>query len=287
MPKQFIALIGPRSTFQDTISASAGLMFERADRDHQPRLPLSRKEQLAEIGVAATIVTEPVAAQFGPGGRRRRGARRAQRSRDRRRRIRVRPRDHQAGRIPRDCAGGGGGGAARLYRHARRQADRAGDRLRLYPAGRADRRGRGARKVDAFVEKPEREIAERYVEAGYLWNSGNFFFRADVMREELQSFEPEMVEAVDAAIEQARRRSRLPRARRRRLRRRAEEVDRLRRHGAHAARRRGARRHRLVRRRQLGCGLEASASATSAAIRSTARASRWTPTTSISARPGC
>ena len=50
--------------------------------------------------------------------------------------------------------------------------------------------GSAARKVDAFVEKPEREIAERYVEAGYLWNSGNFFFRADVMLEELHASSP-------------------------------------------------------------------------------------------------
>ena len=37
--------------------------------------------------------------------------------------------------------------------------------------------------------------AERYVAEGYLWNSGNFFFRADVMLEELRAFEPEMAEA--------------------------------------------------------------------------------------------
>jgi mannose-1-phosphate guanylyltransferase/mannose-6-phosphate isomerase len=64
--------------------------------------------------------------------------------------------------------------------------------------------GSVARKVEAFVEKPEREIAERYVEAGYLWNSGNFFFRADVMLEELQGFEPEMIAAAQAAIGKAR-----------------------------------------------------------------------------------
>jgi len=60
-----------------------------------------------------------------------------------------------------------------------------------------------ASKVDAFVEKPKREIAEGYVAAGYLWNSGNFFFRADTMLAELERFEPEMVEAARAAIDGA------------------------------------------------------------------------------------
>ena len=58
--------------------------------------------------------------------------------------------------------------------------------------------GTEAIRVEAFVEKPKREVAESYVAAGYLWNSGNFFFRADVMLEELSAFEPEMAEAAAA-----------------------------------------------------------------------------------------
>ena len=61
----------------------------------------------------------------------------------------------------------------------------------------------GARKVEAFVEKPDLAVAERYVAEGYLWNSGNFFFRADVMQEELKAFEPEMVAAAAAALDGA------------------------------------------------------------------------------------
>ena len=47
------------------------------------------------------------------------------------------------------------------------------------------RRGRPARRstalhaVAAFVEKPDAATAARYVAEGYLWNSGNFMFRAD------------------------------------------------------------------------------------------------------------
>ena len=60
-----------------------------------------------------------------------------------------------------------------------------------------------ALEIEAFVEKPERSVAERYVAEGYLWNSGNFFFRADVMLGELRAFEPEIVAAAEQAIEKA------------------------------------------------------------------------------------
>jgi mannose-1-phosphate guanylyltransferase/mannose-6-phosphate isomerase len=53
--------------------------------------------------------------------------------------------------------------------------------------------------VDAFVEKPDAETAARYVKDGYLWNSGNFLFRADVMRGEISRFEPAMQVAAAAA----------------------------------------------------------------------------------------
>ena len=63
----------------------------------------------------------------------------------------------------------------------------------------------GVAKVEAFVEKPDLATAERYIEQGYLWNSGNFFFRADVMRAELQAFEPEIAKAAADAFAKAKR----------------------------------------------------------------------------------
>ncbi len=60
------------------------------------------------------------------------------------------------------------------------------------------------RKLDRFVEKPDRATAERYCGEGYLWNSGNFFFRASVMEEELRAFEPAMMEAAAEAVALAR-----------------------------------------------------------------------------------
>jgi mannose-1-phosphate guanylyltransferase / mannose-6-phosphate isomerase len=61
--------------------------------------------------------------------------------------------------------------------------------------------GSAVRGVAAFVEKPDEEKASRYVEQGYLWNSGNFMFRADVMVRELNRFEPAIVAAAKDAVD--------------------------------------------------------------------------------------
>ena len=60
--------------------------------------------------------------------------------------------------------------------------------------------GGAALAVDAFVEKPNREQAERYLKQDYLWNSGNFVFRADVLLDELTKYEPEIAAAATQAV---------------------------------------------------------------------------------------
>ena len=60
--------------------------------------------------------------------------------------------------------------------------------------------GSAALEVEAFVEKPDAETAARYVAENYLWNSGNFMFRADVMLDEIARFEPAMAEAARASV---------------------------------------------------------------------------------------
>lgn len=51
----------------------------------------------------------------------------------------------------------------------------------------------GVRKVVRFVEKPDRQRAEEYTRSGrYFWNSGMFFFRADVMRKAISSHLPDL-----------------------------------------------------------------------------------------------
>ena len=59
------------------------------------------------------------------------------------------------------------------------------------------------RRIERFVEKPDETHARAFIEDGYLWNSGNFVFRADVMLEELQRFEPEIAAAAAAAVSAA------------------------------------------------------------------------------------
>src|SRR6202166_218646 len=54
--------------------------------------------------------------------------------------------------------------------------------------------------VDSFVEKPDAATAGRYIAERYLWNSGNFVFRADVMLGEIERFEPEIAKAAQAAV---------------------------------------------------------------------------------------
>src|SRR6185436_13510388 len=63
--------------------------------------------------------------------------------------------------------------------------------------------GDGVFAVKSFVEKPDVETAARYLRDGYLWNSGNFLFRAAVLLSELKRLEPDMASAVDAAVANA------------------------------------------------------------------------------------
>jgi len=61
-----------------------------------------------------------------------------------------------------------------------------------------------AHKVERFVEKPDLVTAARYLaDGGYLWNSGIFAFRADVILEEIRRAMPvlgEQLDAIEASI---------------------------------------------------------------------------------------
>ncbi|MGN5151067.1 mannose-1-phosphate guanylyltransferase/mannose-6-phosphate isomerase [Aeromonas enteropelogenes] len=64
--------------------------------------------------------------------------------------------------------------------------------------------GEGASTVAAFVEKPNLELAQQYVEDGcYLWNSGMFLFKASVYLHELALHCPQMVEQCQLALQLA------------------------------------------------------------------------------------
>lgn len=58
--------------------------------------------------------------------------------------------------------------------------------------------------VDAFVEKPDLETAEKYISAGeYYWNSGMFLFQARRYLEELEKYRPDILQACLLAMDNA------------------------------------------------------------------------------------
>lgn len=59
----------------------------------------------------------------------------------------------------------------------------------------------GAAAVEAFVEKPNAEMAQEYVDSGhYFWNSGMFVFKAESLLAEIGEFHPLMLEACRNAL---------------------------------------------------------------------------------------
>jgi mannose-1-phosphate guanylyltransferase len=55
--------------------------------------------------------------------------------------------------------------------------------------------------VDRFVEKPDRETAERYLREGYLWNTGIFVWPVALLLEEIERHTPEIAAALPLLAE--------------------------------------------------------------------------------------
>lgn len=61
--------------------------------------------------------------------------------------------------------------------------------------------GLSAKRVAAFVEKPDAATANAYFESGeYLWNSGMFLFRVDRLLDELALYQPEVLQQCQLAL---------------------------------------------------------------------------------------
>jgi mannose-1-phosphate guanylyltransferase/mannose-1-phosphate guanylyltransferase/mannose-6-phosphate isomerase len=59
----------------------------------------------------------------------------------------------------------------------------------------------GVFRADAFVEKPDRETAERFIrEGGHVWNAGIFLFRASAYLRALEEYAPDIFDAVRASV---------------------------------------------------------------------------------------
>jgi mannose-1-phosphate guanylyltransferase/mannose-6-phosphate isomerase len=61
-----------------------------------------------------------------------------------------------------------------------------------------------ASQVTAFVEKPDIETAQQYIDSGnYYWNSGMFMFKASAILGELERLAPEMLASCQRALTQS------------------------------------------------------------------------------------
>ena len=67
---------------------------------------------------------------------------------------------------------------------------------------RGDKLHDGAFDVKKFVEKPDKQTAEGYIESGeYLWNSGMFLFKAKAYLDELKLYRSDIYEASVSSVE--------------------------------------------------------------------------------------
>src|SRR6202045_4990351 len=201
-PKQFLPLFGPRSTFQDTLQrVSDGALFERPIVITNMAYRFMVLEQLAEIGLEADVLLEPMRRDSGPAIAA--GAVFAQ-ARDDEAVVLALAADH----VVRDTG---------AFVAACRQGLLAADAGKIVTFGVAPERAATeygyinpgevvcgkVQAVEKFVEKPDAANAAEYVKAGYLWNSGNFMFRASVLLDEYRNVDADSVQAVSDAVTRA------------------------------------------------------------------------------------
>ena len=201
-PKQFLPLFGPHSTFQDTIRrVSDPALFGRpiVVTNNQYRFLVA--EQLAAIGVEADIMLEPIRRDSGPAIAA--GAAFAIK-RDGDPLMVALAADHvvsDAAAFAKVCGHAADAATAGRIVTFGVRPTRPATEYGYIRAGAAI--GPDIFAIEKFVEKPDAETAERYVKEGYLWNAGNFMFRAGLLIDEYESFEPDSVAAVTAAVEGA------------------------------------------------------------------------------------
>jgi mannose-1-phosphate guanylyltransferase/mannose-6-phosphate isomerase len=200
LPKQFIPLIGERSTFQTIVSVvSDPAVFDQAvvitNFDYRFRVA----EQLREIGAEATVLLEPdrrdSAAAVG-------AAAAWAAARDPKSVVAVLAADHvfeDGKQFASLCAQAYAVASAGEIVTFGVTPDHPATGYGYIHPGAALSLDPHVRRIERFVEKPDEARARAFVEEGYLWNSGNFVFRADVMLEELERFEPEIAAATAAA----------------------------------------------------------------------------------------
>ena len=201
-PKQFLSLFGARSTFQDTLlRVSDADLFERPVIITNNAYRFMVLEQLAEIGLEADVLLEPMRRDSGPAIAA--GTAFAQ-ARDREAIVLALAADHVVRDTPAFLAACREGLTAAEAGHIVTfgvQPERAATEYGYISPGEII--SGNVRAVSKFVEKPDPATAADYVKSGYLWNSGNFMFRAAVLSDEYRKIDAESVQAVTDAVTKA------------------------------------------------------------------------------------
>ncbi len=198
-PKQFLSLFGQLSTFQETIRrVSDQSLFDRPIVITNEQYRFLVAEQLAAVGVEADILLEPARRDSGPAIAA--GATYALRRGDDAVVVALAA-DHivsdTAAFVEACVLAGEAARQDRIVTFGVRPARPATEYGYIKPGAAI---GRDLFRIERFVEKPDAETAARYVAEGYLWNSGNFVFRAATMLDEYRRFEPESATAVAEAV---------------------------------------------------------------------------------------
>ncbi|KJC49537.1 mannose-1-phosphate guanyltransferase, partial [Bradyrhizobium sp. LTSP885] len=201
-PKQFLSLFGTRSTFQETLlRVSDAAVFERPIVITNEAYRFMVLEQLAEIGREADVLLEPMRRDSGPAIAA--GAAFAQ-SRDQDAIVLALAADH----LVRDTdafvaacrAGLVAAEAGRIVTFGVKPERPATEYGYINPgevvAGEV-------RAVAKFVEKPDAATAASYIDAGYLWNSGNFMFRAAMLLDEYRNVDADSIASVEESVAKA------------------------------------------------------------------------------------
>jgi mannose-1-phosphate guanylyltransferase / mannose-6-phosphate isomerase len=200
LPKQFLPLVGDRSSYQDTLLRVADAsLFEPPIVITGADFRFFARRQAEDIGIDATVVIEPLRRDSGPAMA---AAAALARSRNSDAVVLTLAADHvilDVDKFHAACAAGltaAQAGKIVTFGITPSMPKTSYGYIRAGKPSGADQ----VFAVEAFVEKPDAASANRYLAEGYLWNSGNFLFRADVLLSELRRYEPAMADAVEAAV---------------------------------------------------------------------------------------
>ncbi|HEX6859846.1 MAG TPA: sugar phosphate nucleotidyltransferase [Caulobacteraceae bacterium] len=197
-PKQFLPLTGPCSSFQETLLRLKGLAAEAPIVVTGPAMTEAAWAQAAAVGVEPVVLVEPVARNSAAAAA---AAAAFVRTIDPEGIVLMLAADHHIGEpdkfVQSVQTAARAARAGRIVTFGIKPDRPATGYGYIRPAAPL---GDGAFAVESFVEKPDLETALRYLDEGRLWNSGNFCFRADVLLEEMASFEPAIYEAAEAAV---------------------------------------------------------------------------------------